>query len=384
MSSSPDAPPPWVLVCGGFHSNGAMDRMNLALAEHLLSRGRDVYLVGHEIDATIRSRRGVHAHAVPRLGAVAAGELLLDRTGRRVAKRVRAAARHARVIVNGGNCMEPDVNWVHAVHHAWSSGDRAAPAVRRATETIQRRWFRRRERRAVGAARVIVANSARTRSDLIEYLRVSPDRLHVVRPGADPAWRPPTSDEQCGARVRLGLTDPTVLFVGALGSDDNKGFGPLLAAWRTLCSDARWTGTLLVAGHGPLLPHWTRITQESGLSARVKFLDFVPDMRMVFAASDLMVSASRYESYGLAIAEALCRGVPAIVPESAGIAPELGPECAGLIVRGPADGIRLADAIRRWAAEPARWRAAAAQTGARLRQYTLDDMGDAIVTLAEA
>ena len=25
----------------------------------------------------------------------------------------------ARVVVNGGNCAWPDINWVHAVHAAW-------------------------------------------------------------------------------------------------------------------------------------------------------------------------------------------------------------------------------------------------------------------------
>src|SRR5512132_2048829 len=140
MPRSPDPRAPWVLVCGGFHARGAMDRMNLALAEHLLAQGREVHLVGHDIDAALRARRGVHTHEVSRAGADAAGELLLDRTGRRVARQVRASAPNTRVIVNGGNCREPDVNWVHAVHHAWPSGERAAPVTRRIAEAVQRRW----------------------------------------------------------------------------------------------------------------------------------------------------------------------------------------------------------------------------------------------------
>ena len=360
-----------------------MDRMNLALAEHLLAEGRDVHLVGHDIDASVRVRRGVHVHRVLRLGAVAAGELLLDREGRRVASRVRAHAASVRVVVNGGNCREPDVNWVHAVHQAWPDGGAATPLRGRLTEAIQRRWFRRRERRAIGAARVVIANSARTRRDLIDRLGVTEGRIHVIPPGADAAWRPPLPEEQREARLRLEVRGSSVLFVGALGADDNKGFGPLLAAWTELCADPGWRATLLVAGAGPLLAHWKRVAEERGVAHRVRFLDFVADVAMPFAASDLMINASRYEAYGLAAAEAFCRGVPALVPENAGIAANLGSECSGLIMRGPVTPTALAEALRRWRAEPERWRAAAAEAGRKLRQYTVDDMASAIVAAAE-
>ncbi len=378
------APGPWVLVCGGFHSRGAMDRANLALAEHLLAAGRDVHLVGHDIAPAIGARRGVHVHAVPKLGAVAAGELLLGRAGRRVARMVRAANPDVRVLVNGGNCTEPDVNWVHSVHQAWPVGTGPAPIAHRLKRAAERRWFRGRERRAITAARVVIANSVRTRRDLVDLLGVRVDDIHVIPPGCDPSWQPPSSEERCDARIRLDVSGPAVLFLGALGADDNKGFGPLLAAWRSLCAEPTWAGVLLVAGGGPMLSRWNRTVDAWGLGQRVRFLGFVSDVKTVLAASDLLVSASRYEAYGLAIAEALCRGVPAIVPENAGITPELGSECEGLIVRGPAEATPLADALRRWASEPARWRAAAAQTGARLRQYTLDDMAAAIVGVAEA
>ena len=46
------APPertPWVIVAGGFHHRGGMDRANAALAAYLLESGTPVHLVGHEI-----------------------------------------------------------------------------------------------------------------------------------------------------------------------------------------------------------------------------------------------------------------------------------------------------------------------------------------------
>ena len=140
---------PWVLASGGFHRRGAMDRANLALAEHLLSEGRDVHLVGHVIDPALAPRRGVHAYPVRRLGAVAAGELMLERAARRVAAAVRSREPGLHVVVNGGNCAGPDANWVHSVHHAWPAGDATAPLALRVKREIEGRWFRRRDRKSV-------------------------------------------------------------------------------------------------------------------------------------------------------------------------------------------------------------------------------------------
>lgn len=383
MCKSPDAPP-WLLVCGGFHRRGAMDLANLALAEHLLSEGRDVYLVGHEIDPALRSRRGVHAHRVTRLGAVAAGEFMLARSARKVEAAVRTRAPKLHVIANGGNFATADANWVHTVHHAWPDPVGVLPPGRRLKRSLEQRVFRRREARAFRMSRLLLANSDRTRQDLLDHFRLDPSCIHVLPPGTHPSWRPPSPEESRDARLQLRINEPVVLFMGALGTDDNKGFGPLLEAWRRLCADPSWRGTLAVAGTGPLLGHWKRDVRRLGLGGRVRFLGFVHDVARVLAASDVLVSASRYEAYGLAIAEALSRGVPAIVPALAGIASSLSPACEGLLLRSIPNAESLADALRRWASDQPRWRAVAAAEGGRLRRYSLDDMAAEIVSVVEA
>jgi glycosyltransferase involved in cell wall biosynthesis len=320
---------------------------------------------------------------VPRLGAVAAGELLLARTARRVSARLRRSAPVLHVLANGGNFATDDANWVHSVHHAWPANDGVALGRHRVKRSIERRMFRTREARAFGRARLLVANSRRTRQDLLDHFPLDPAHVHVVPPGVESAWRPPVPEECRDARLRFGITGTAVLFVGALGADDNKGLGPLLGAWRALCAGGDWQATLVVAGQGALLGHWQRFTREAGLDQHVRFLGFVPDVGRAMIATDVLVSASRYESYGLAIAEALCRGVPAILPADAGIASSLGPAYAELLVRGVPDEGALVAALRRWAADPGRWRAVASVEGAKLREYTLEDMAADIVRVVE-
>jgi len=48
---------PWVLICGGFHTRGGMDRANLSLAERLVEKGHAVYLIGHDIDEVSLSEK---------------------------------------------------------------------------------------------------------------------------------------------------------------------------------------------------------------------------------------------------------------------------------------------------------------------------------------
>lgn len=374
---------PWLIVSGGFHRHGAMDLANLALATYLLSEGRDVHLVSHEIDPALASQRGVHAHVVKRFGSVAVGELMLERTAVRLSVALHRVHPDLRVVANGGNFPAADVNWVHSVHHAWPIAASAGPLARRVKRRIESRLFKRREARAFRHARLLIANSALTRTDLVERLRVDPARVHVIAPGADPSWRPPTDEQRRDARVQFGITGTAVLFVGALGADDNKGLGGILDAWRGLCADPGWNATLLLCGAGPLTARWRRVVHREGLDGRVRFLGFVPEAGRVLNGSDLLVSASRYESYGMAIAEALCRGVPAIMPATAGIAASLSREYEPLLIKDSGSSERVLGAVRAWAADPSRWKAVAASEGARLRQFTTEDMAAAIVRVVE-
>ena len=59
----------------------------------------------------------------------------------------------ARVVVNGGNCAWPDINWVHAVHAAWPVHDDGAPWWSRYRNRRLKDLARRRERECAAAGR---------------------------------------------------------------------------------------------------------------------------------------------------------------------------------------------------------------------------------------
>ncbi len=166
--AEPDNVAPWVIVAGGFHHHGGMDRANAALAWHLVRMHTPVHLVGHEIDPELLAQPLVTAERVSRpRGMPAVAERLLGRAGVRAARAALQRAPRARVVVNGGNCPWGDINWVHAVHAAWPVCDKGAPWWSRVRNRRLKARARRRESEALARARVVIANSHETRDQIL-------------------------------------------------------------------------------------------------------------------------------------------------------------------------------------------------------------------------
>ena len=185
---------------------------------------------------------------------------------------------------------------------------------------------RRDERSAIRAARVVVCNSRRTAADVVNRLGVEPDRVRVVYLGVDSDRFPAvTQAERVAARLQLGWEDrPWVGFVGQLGNRV-KGFDTLYAAWRELCHDPRWDANLAVVGGGADLPWWEAQAATHGLAGRIRFLGYRTDVPDILAGCDALAHPARYDAYGMAVHEALCRGLPVVVSSAAGVSELISP-----------------------------------------------------------
>jgi glycosyltransferase involved in cell wall biosynthesis len=377
---------PWVVVAGGFHQHGGMDRANAALAGHLLDAGHPVHLVGHDIDPQLASHRlaSIHAVARPR-GAPALAERLLGRRGASVARAVLAGDRHARVVVNGGNCVWPDINWLHAVHAAWPVHDDGAPWWSRYRTRRLKRVAIVRERAALQSARIVIANSEATRRAAVDRVGVAPVRAHTVYLGSDPQWGAAGAAERAAARDALGLPPdvPVVLFVGALGNDINKGFDLLWRAWQSVTRSGQWNARLVVAGGGWRATAWQREAERLHSQGQVRFLGFTPRLREVLAAGDLLVSPVRYEAYGLNVHEALCRGLAVMVTETAGVVERFDAAMSPALLPQGMTADDLADRLRGWRADVEGWRSRASMTAAGLRARSWTAMAAELVAVAQ-
>jgi glycosyltransferase involved in cell wall biosynthesis len=109
----------------------------------------------------------------------------------------------------------------------------------------------------------------------------------------------------------------------------------------------------------------------------MQFLGFRRDMPAVFAACDVLIHPARYEAYGLGVHEALCRGLPAIVTATAGVAERYPADLDSLLLQDPESVSALTDRLACWRGDKTIAERVAA-FGARLRARTWDHMAHEI------
>jgi len=379
----PPANSPFLIVAADFVQTGGMDRPNLALAEYLAGRGSEVHLVTHRAEDSVSRLERTRLHMAPKpLRSYLLGEPFLGWIGAKWAEKITALG--GRVVVNGGNCYWGDVNWVHYVHAAYTPAA-SGGALRRLKGAIAHRIALHRERKALPRARLVIANSERTRADLIRFLGIPPDRVRTVYYGIDPSlFSPRSDDERAAARARLGWAAdrPMLVFIGGLG-DRRKGFATLFEAWKRLCADPAWDSVLVVIGAGAELPAWRKRAGDAGLGDRIAFLGFRTDVPEILAACDLLVAPTHYEAYGLAVQEALCQGVPALVTRTAGVAERYPPDLAELLISDPADVTELVERLLHWSVDPRPYREATVRLAEVLRAHSWERMAAQVVGAIE-
>jgi glycosyltransferase involved in cell wall biosynthesis len=226
--------------------------------------------------------------------------------------------------------------------------------------------LRQRERQALAQAVAIVATSSWSRRRLLDLYPLPADRVHVATPGVDAAALAPGS-ESGSALLCVAAVTPLKghdLLVEALATIPDL-------PWRCVC-----VGALI---RDPGFVGWLRRqVREYGLADRVDFAGprTGPALAAAYAEADLLVLASRGESYGMVATEALARGVPVLataangLPEALGRAPD--GSLPGIVVR-PDSPAALAGALRRWLGEPELRRRL--RGSARARRGTLTGWG---------
>lgn len=288
------------------------------------------------------------------------------------------------MLVNGGNCIVPAANWVHYVHAAHRPG-RSLSRIRAARTNWAHHRARAAERLALERASIVICNSARTKADVVDGMGIPAARVRVVYYGSDPAaFGPVDPAERAQSRQQLGLAidRPIVGFMGALG-DRRKAFDTLFEAWTALCARPSWDADLVVVGSGAELASWQQRASTRGLARRIRFLGFRRDVPQILAALDLLAHPARYDAYGLAVHEAICRGVPALVTASAGVAERYPAPLGDLLIEDPDDPDELVDRLSRWREDPSRFAVPTRRVGDSLRAYTWDAMAADIVAAVE-
>lgn len=196
----------------------------------------------------------------------------------------------------------------------------------------------------LACAAAVITTSGWTRDRLLEWYPLPAGRVHVARPGVDLATPSPATP-----------AGGALLCVAAVSA--HKGHDVLVRALAALPEfpwHCRFVGSL---ERDPAFVDSLRADVASaGLVDRVEFTGprVGPELADCYAGADLVVLASRGETYGMVLAEALAHGVPVLTTDVGGVREPLGTDGhdpPGLLVP-PDDERALAAALHRWLNEP--------------------------------
>jgi glycosyltransferase involved in cell wall biosynthesis len=119
---------------------------------------------------------------------------------------------------------------------------------------------------------------------------------------------------------------PMALYIGRVAHEKNISF--LLEVAARLKAQ-RPDFVLVVAGEGPATPSLQRQVLRDGLAGTVRFVGYLERRKRLpdcYAAADVFVFASRTETQGLVLLEAMAAGLPVVALAAMGTTDILGPE----------------------------------------------------------
>lgn len=174
--------------------------------------------------------------------------------------------------------------------------------------------------------------------------------------------------DRSAGRARLGAADGDFV-VGLVGRVcRQKGIDTFVEAAIACLSDLP-TARFVIVGDtedAALTDAMTARIAAAGHGARINFIGHCEEIADILAALDLMVAPSRWEGFGLMLAEAMAAGVPMVASDVGGIPDTVGD--AALLVPAEAPEA-LATAIRTLARDPARRKAMTAAGRARADRF---------------
>jgi glycosyltransferase involved in cell wall biosynthesis len=161
-------------------------------------------------------------------------------------------------------------------------------------------------------ADAVIADSESTKNEIIKYLKIPEQKIHVIHLACSERFRPLPKGKTEKVREKYRIREDYILSVGTL--EPRKNLKGLIEAYDR--SRAKEDFLLVLAGgEGWKYQHIFRLVKKLKLEDRVVFCGYVPDSDLpeLYNGASLFVYPSIYEGFGLPPLEALACGVPVIV-----------------------------------------------------------------------
>jgi D-inositol-3-phosphate glycosyltransferase len=200
----------------------------------------------------------------------------------------------------------------------------------------------------------LVAESPASKHHMMQEYGVEGEKIHVVPGGVDTAVFHPRDRQQARRELGLDMAVPLLLFVGRL--QPLKGIDTLLRAARAVRVQHDRVQVLVIGGgvdawddrEAQELQRLQSLSEKLGLASHVRFINAQPQhiLAQYYAAADVFVMPSHYESFGMVVLEAMACGTPVVASKVGGLTSTVvSGETGFLVPQG--DGQAFARAILR-------------------------------------
>ena len=172
-----------------------------------------------------------------------------------------------------------------------------------------------------GKCRMFLPVSGITKEKFLQEFQVDPKKVQVIYPGVDIDRFNKLDRETCRRQIRkqfgIDETDMIVLFVSM--NFELKGLDNLMAAMAlTKSKHPSEKLKLLVVGKGNE-KKYGKLAQELGIKDDVIFTGVWKDnIEQIYMASDIFSMLSRFDTFGMAVSEAMSASLPVIISDNVG------------------------------------------------------------------
>jgi glycosyltransferase involved in cell wall biosynthesis len=202
------------------------------------------------------------------------------------------------------------------------------------------------------------------RATALDMRLIKPSKIVTVTNGVDTS-RFQAPFDRAAFRRSLGLAEDEVL-VGSIGRMwPQKDPQTFIEAAR-LIADQRPKVRCLFLGDGPLLDEMRGLAARLGLGDRLLLPGFQRNVADYLRALDIFVLNSLWEGMPLALLEAMCVGVPAIVTDIKGNRECVDSSCA--LIVNPQSPVEIKDSVLKLLDEPGLAASLAARAGQRFEE----------------
>ena len=192
---------------------------------------------------------------------------------------------------------------------------------------------------------LVITISESTKQDAINYLQISPEKIHVTPLASRyyPNYLSPKKQEELKQSSTYNFNIPYILFVSTI--EPRKNITALITAFNYLKQKYKIEHNLLLIGKkGWLYEPIFQAIAESKYQSNIYHLDYLSNdlVALFYTLAEVFVYPSHYEGFGLPVLEAMNLATPVITANSSSL-PEIVAD-AGILIN-PDDPMELAEAI---------------------------------------